>query len=70
LLVAAIVVVVIAVVALLLILVGPSRQVRAEPPLPDDVQARILLGESPEEVEAELEEEEESSAGDEPPRAS
>ena len=34
--------------ALLMILIGPSRRVRAERPLPPDVEARILLGQDPE----------------------
>jgi hypothetical protein len=33
--------------ALLMIVIGPSRRVRAEHPLPPDVEARILLGEDP-----------------------
>ena len=44
---------------LLLIVVAPWRSVRAEPPLDDEVESRILLGESPAEIEEELEEEEE-----------
>jgi hypothetical protein len=35
------------VVALLMILIGPSRRVRAEPPLPRDVETKLLLGEDP-----------------------
>jgi hypothetical protein len=34
-------------VALLMILIGPSRRVRAEPPLPRDVETKLLLGEDP-----------------------
>jgi len=34
--------------ALLMILVGPSRRVRAEPPLARDVETRLLLGMDPE----------------------
>ena len=34
--------------ALLMIVIGPSRKVRAEPPLPPDVAAKILLGQDPE----------------------
>jgi hypothetical protein len=33
--------------ALLMIVIGPSRRVRAEHPLPPDVEARILLGQDP-----------------------
>jgi hypothetical protein len=32
---------------LLMILIGPSRRVRAERPLPPDVQAKLLLGQDP-----------------------
>jgi hypothetical protein len=35
------------VVALLMILIAPSRRVRAEPPLPKDVETKLLLGEDP-----------------------
>jgi hypothetical protein len=34
--------------ALLMILIGPSRRVRAEPPLARDVATRLLLGQDPE----------------------
>ena len=34
--------------ALLMILIGPSRRVRAEPPLARDVETRLLLGMDPE----------------------
>ena len=37
-------------VALLMIVIAPSRRVRAEPPLPRDVETRLLLGENPEEA--------------------
>jgi hypothetical protein len=33
--------------ALLFIVIGPSQRVRAEGPLPRDVEAKILLGEDP-----------------------
>jgi hypothetical protein len=36
------------VVALLMIVIGPSRKVRAEHPLPRDVEAKLLLGQDPE----------------------
>ena len=36
-------------VALLAILIAPSRRVRAEPPLPRDVETSLLLGEDPDE---------------------
>jgi hypothetical protein len=41
------------VLAIILIVVAPWRRVRDEPPLEADVQTRLLLGESPEEVAAE-----------------
>jgi hypothetical protein len=34
--------------ALLMIVIGPSRKVRAEPPLPPDIEAKLLLGQDPE----------------------
>ena len=39
--------------AITLIVVAPWRRVRDEPPLEPDVQTRLLLGDSPEEVAAE-----------------
>jgi len=35
------------IVALLMIVIAPSRRVRAERPLPRDVETRLLLGEDP-----------------------
>ncbi len=35
------------IVALLVIVIGPSRKVRAEPPLPRDVASKLLLGQDP-----------------------
>ena len=49
-----IVIVGLAVVTLVAIIVAPFRRVRAEGPLPSAVQARVLLGESPSQIEAEL----------------
>jgi hypothetical protein len=47
--------------ALLLIVVTPSKRVREEPRIPDDVETRLLLGESAEQiVEEEVQEEEEA----------
>ena len=37
-----------AAVALLMIVIGPSRRVRAERPLPPEVEAKLLLGQDPE----------------------
>src|SRR5262249_44686299 len=34
--------------AVLIIFIGPSRRVRAERPLPPDVEAKLLLGQDPE----------------------
>ena len=34
--------------ALLMIVIAPSRRVRAEHPLPPDVEAKLLLGQDPE----------------------
>ncbi len=31
-----------------MILIGPSRRVRAEPPLPREVETKLLLGQDPE----------------------
>jgi len=46
--------VVIAAVALLLALLAPWRSVRDESPLPPDVETRLLLGEDPDRVAADL----------------
>jgi len=35
------------IVGLLVILIAPSRRVRAEPPIPRDVETKLLLGEDP-----------------------
>ena len=37
-----------AVAALVMIVIGPSRRVRAERPLPQDVETKLLLGQDPE----------------------
>ncbi len=47
-----IVIVGLALVALVLIVVAPWRRVRAERPLPRDVEARLLMGEPPQQVAA------------------
>lgn len=39
------------VLALVLIIVAPWSRVRNEPPLDEEVETRILLGQSPEEIE-------------------
>jgi hypothetical protein len=43
---------------LVVIVVAPWRPVRAEPPIPDDVEARLLLGEDPKEIAEDKDEEE------------
>jgi hypothetical protein len=47
--IALIVIAALAFLGLVVIVVGPSRRVRAEPPLDPDVESAILLGEDPEE---------------------
>ncbi|MGH9024873.1 MAG: hypothetical protein ACRDWD_01970 [Acidimicrobiia bacterium] len=49
------VIAVLSVVGLVLIVVAPWRRVRAEPPLPEDVESRLLLGESPEAIAEDVE---------------
>jgi hypothetical protein len=51
--VAVIVIAGIAFLGLLVIVIGPSRGVRAEPPLDPDVEAALLLGEDPDEISRE-----------------
>jgi hypothetical protein len=43
---------VLAVVALVLLVWAPWKSVRGEPPLPEDVETRLLLGEDPEAIAA------------------
>jgi hypothetical protein len=52
-------------VALLIIVVAPWRKVREEPPLRDEVETRLLLGDDPSEI-AEEEESEGAEAPSEP----
>jgi len=40
------------VVVLVLLVWAPWKSVRAEPPLPDDVETRLLLGEDPRQIAA------------------
>jgi hypothetical protein len=70
--VAVVIVVGLALLAVLAIVVAPSRSVRSERPLPDDVEARVLLGESPRDIAAELDEHdhEEHAPEPSPPAAS
>jgi hypothetical protein len=55
-------------VALVIIVVAPWRKVRAEHGLPEEVEARLLLGEDPKEI-AEEEDHAEPSEGPTSPRA-
>jgi len=50
------------VVGLLLIVVAPWRKVREEPPLDEEVQTRLLLGEDPQEIAEDVDEEESERA--------
>jgi hypothetical protein len=43
---------VVGVVVLVLLVWAPWKSVREEPPLPDDVETRLLLGEDPEQIAA------------------
>ena len=43
---------------LVVIVVAPWRRIRAEPPIPNDVETRILLGDDPKEIAEEEDEEE------------
>jgi hypothetical protein len=52
----------IAVTIVVVVIAAPWRGVREEPALDDDVQARLMLGEDPEEIERDLEEEEDENA--------
>jgi hypothetical protein len=49
-------------VGITLVVVAAPRRVREEAPLDDDVQARLLLGEDPEEIERDLEAREDETA--------
>ena len=59
-----------ALVTLVAIIVAPSRSVRAERRLPSDVEARVLLGEKPDQIDAATEPREESAVQPFPPAAS
>jgi hypothetical protein len=54
--------------ALLVIVVAPWRRIRSEPPIPDEVETRLLLGEDPADI-AEEEDEFESFELPSGPRA-
>ena len=68
--IAVVIVVGLALITLVAIIVAPSRRVRAERPLPSDVEARVLLGESPRDIEAAMEHQEEHASAPSPPAAS
>jgi hypothetical protein len=53
--------------ALLFIVVAPSRKIRAERPLPDEVESRLLLGDDPARIAEEEEKERQRHATE--PRA-
>ncbi|HUV10829.1 MAG TPA: hypothetical protein VMX12_07600 [Acidimicrobiia bacterium] len=57
----AVAIAVVSVVALVLIIVAPWRTVRREPPLADEIEARLLLGEDPDAIDRDL------AARDRPP---
>ena len=59
-----------ALITLVAIIVAPSRRVRAERRLPSDVETRVLLGESPAEIDAATAPRVESSPEAIPPKAS
>jgi hypothetical protein len=54
--------------ALVVIVVAPWQRIRSEPPIPDEIETRLLLGDDPREI---AEDEEESEADERPsgPRA-
>lgn len=54
--------------ALVVIVVAPWRKVRAEPPLPDEVETRLLLGDKPRDI-AEDEDHAKPAEGPSGPRA-
>ncbi len=69
--VAVVIVVGLALITLIAIIVAPSRKVRAERPLPSDVETRVLLGESPQDIAAAIETPQEHAAPNpSPPAAS
>jgi hypothetical protein len=65
-----IVIVGLAFVTLVAIIVAPSRRVRAERRLPSDVETRVLLGESPREIDESMKPREDATPEHSPPAAS
>ena len=51
-----------AIAMIVLVIAGPSRRLREEAALDDEVQARLLLGEDPDEIDRDLEAREEENA--------
>jgi len=51
-----------AIAMIVLVVAGPSRRLREEARLDEEVQTRLLLGEDPEEIERDLEERDEETA--------
>jgi hypothetical protein len=66
----AVIIVGLALLTLILIIVAPWRRVRAERPLPSDLEARVLLGETPREIDASDDVRDESASEHSPPAAS
>ena len=65
-----IIIVGLALVTLVAIIIAPWRKVRAERPLPSDVETRVLLGESPRDIDAAMQSREEATSEPSPPAAS
>ena len=65
-----IIVVGLALLTLVAIIVAPWRRVRAERPLPADVETRVLLGESPDDIAAAIEPRPDAPSEFSPPAAS
>ena len=65
-----IVIVGLAFVTLVWIVVAPSRRVRAERRLPSDIETRVLMGESPREIDESLKPREAATPEHSPPTAS
>lgn len=65
-----IVIVGLALLTLAAIIVAPFRRVRAERPLPADVETRVLLGEPPDQIAAAMESHHDAGSESVPPAAS
>jgi hypothetical protein len=53
---------ILSVAGLLVIVIAPWGRVRAEPPLDQEIETRLLLGEDPDELDRELKERQEQTA--------